>query len=67
MYIVKNMFTVSQLDTKKNGGKMNYCNGCDIAFEEKTCPLCEAKDTIKEYGKEIDALNEKIANLEGQL
>ena len=35
---------------------MNYCNGCDIAFENKNCPLCEAKKNITALNKEIDDL-----------
>jgi hypothetical protein len=37
---------------------MNYCNNCDIAHEEKNCPLCEAKQEIKALEKEIDMLND---------
>jgi hypothetical protein len=36
---------------------MNYCNGCDIAHEEKNCPLCEAKKEIKYLEQEIERLN----------
>jgi hypothetical protein len=36
---------------------MNYCNNCDIAHEERDCPLCEAKEEIKSLEKEIDRLN----------
>jgi len=36
---------------------MYYCNSCDIAHEEKTCPLCEAKEEIKSLEEEIERLN----------
>lgn len=36
---------------------MYYCNNCDIAHEELPCPLCEAKDKIKNLEKEIKRLN----------
>ncbi len=39
---------------------MNYCRSCDIAHEEKNCPLCEAKETIREKEKEIEILEEEI-------
>ena len=32
---------------------MNYCSSCDIAYEEKNCPLCVAKDEIQELKTEI--------------
>jgi hypothetical protein len=37
---------------------MYYCNDCDIAYEEKNCPLCEAKEEIKSLENEIDRLND---------
>lgn len=39
---------------------MNYCNNCDIAHEERDCPLCEAKSEIK-------VLEERIAESEKEL
>ena len=36
---------------------MYYCNSCDIAHEEKICPLCEAKEEIKSLEEEIERLN----------
>ncbi len=39
---------------------MNYCKDCDIAYEEKDCPLCEAKKEIEELEKQIDDLNNQI-------
>jgi rubrerythrin len=36
---------------------MYYCNECNIAYEEKNCPLCEAKEEIKSLNKEIERLN----------
>jgi anaerobic ribonucleoside-triphosphate reductase len=45
---------------KKTNKNINYCNSCDIAFEERDCPLCEANKTIEELRKEIDSLNEQL-------
>jgi len=36
---------------------MNYCNNCDIAHEDRDCPLCEAKEEIKSLEQEIERLN----------
>jgi len=36
---------------------MNYCNNCDICYEEKNCPLCESKIEIEQLKKEIEDLN----------
>ena len=43
---------------------MNYCSDCDIAYEEKYCPLCIAKDGIKSLEKKIEELEEEIAGEE---
>jgi len=37
---------------------MNYCTKCDIAYEEKNCPLCEAKKDIKALEQENQRLHE---------
>lgn len=42
------------------GGLMNYCNGCDIAFESKYCPLCEANDQIGELKKSLKEAEDEI-------
>lgn len=34
---------------------MNYCSNCDIAYEERSCPLCEAKDRIKQLEDELES------------
>lgn len=36
---------------------MNYCSKCDIAYEERDCPLCEAKKDITSLEQEIERLN----------
>jgi len=36
---------------------MYYCNECDIAHEERYCPLCDAKTEIKALEQEIERLN----------
>lgn len=35
---------------------MYYCSQCDIAYEEKNCPLCEAKTEIEKLQKENEIL-----------
>ena len=35
---------------------MNYCNNCDIVYEERDCPLCEAKQEIKSLEQRIEEL-----------
>ena len=36
---------------------MYYCNNCDIAHEEKNCPLCAAKEEIKQLEETINHLD----------
>ena len=38
---------------------MYYCGGCDIAHEEKDCPLCNAQKEIDRLNKEIEDLNNR--------
>lgn len=38
---------------------MNYCSDCDIAFEERQCPLCDAKKEISQLNEKIEALEER--------
>ena len=38
---------------------MDYCGSCDIAYEGRNCPLCEAKS-------EIRTLEERIKYLESE-
>lgn len=45
---------------------MRYCNNCDIAYEERRCPLCEAKDEIRELSDKIEELTEKLAESENK-
>lgn len=35
---------------------MIYCPDCDIVYDTKYCPLCEAKDTIQELKNQIEKL-----------
>lgn len=37
---------------------MNYCIDCDIAYTERSCPLCDAKAEIKTLEKTIENLNQ---------
>jgi len=39
---------------------MYYCNDCDITYEEKNCPLCEAKEKIKQLEKGLQAERDAI-------
>lgn len=42
---------------------MKYCDSCDIAYESKYCPLCEAQETIEELSdglRERDNLIEEL-------
>jgi len=36
---------------------MDYCGSCDIAYEGRNCPLCEAIEEIEELKKEIERIN----------
>lgn len=35
---------------------MEYCSDCDIAFEGRNCPLCEALKKIEELEKYVSQL-----------
>jgi len=41
---------------------MYYCTDCDIAYEDfkGNCPLCEAKEEIKQLEKELQAEKDAI-------
>jgi cell division protein FtsB len=43
---------------------MRYCDECDIAYDLKNCPLCEANAQIEALEKEVEMLNEEVQNLE---
>ena len=38
---------------------MDYCGGCDIAYEGKNCPLCEAEKEIKRLEAEVEQLKKE--------
>ncbi len=40
---------------------MNYCGKCDIAHEEKNCPLCESREERKSLEREIERLNNNFS------
>lgn len=42
---------------------MNHCNICDIAFEERYCPLCESKEEVIRLSKELEDANDEIVRL----
>lgn len=42
---------------------MDLCTTCDIAFEERDCPLCEAKSKIEELENKIIDKDEEIEEL----
>ena len=39
---------------------MYYCDNCDIAHEERNCPLCEAKKEIEQLQKELQEEKDAI-------
>lgn len=41
---------------------MYLCIPCDIAHEEKYCPLCNANEKIEELENKIEELKEEIKN-----
>ena len=41
---------------------MNYCKWCDIAHEERSCPLCYAREEIKSLAKQIGELEQGLAD-----
>lgn len=43
---------------------MEYCNKCDIVFDDKDCPLCVAKDAIKDLEKRVESLEEQLQHME---
>jgi hypothetical protein len=43
---------------------MNYCNKCEIAYDERFCPLCEAKEKIKRLEKYNEELFNRVEELE---
>lgn len=42
---------------------MYHCNTCDIAHEERYCPLCEANGKIEELEENIEKLEGEIEEL----
>ena len=45
---------------------MDYCNKCDIAYEEKNCPLCDANNKISDLESAISDLESEIKKLTNQ-
>jgi hypothetical protein len=39
---------------------MNYCGSCDIAYECRDCPLCEANKEIKSLEKRVEELEDQL-------
>lgn len=39
---------------------MNLCGDCEIVYDEKNCPLCEAKAEIRRLEKELEVANNSI-------
>jgi len=53
---------------------MYYCSNCDICYEERNCPLCDAKEGLKNADEEIirqektiESLNDRICGLEEKI
>jgi hypothetical protein len=38
---------------------MYYCNNCDIAYEERDCPLCAAYAEIENLKQQIEDLESR--------
>lgn len=43
---------------------MNICYDCDIAFNEKDCPLCKVKEQLESVEDELAVAEERIKELE---
>ena len=43
---------------------MNYCSKCDVAYEERNCPVCDADDLIKGLRMDVDSRDTKVEELE---
>ena len=52
------MSTILQFVLK--GDKMDLCNRCDIVYDENRCPLCEAKEEIKQLQRDKENLENEV-------
>ena len=46
---------------------MQYCNQCDIAFQQVNCPLCEAVKVLGQKLAIIEELKEELRDSEEAL
>lgn len=46
---------------------MNICNQCDIVYDEKNCPLCEAKEKIEALENQLDEQQDEIKDLKDEI
>ncbi len=42
---------------------MNYCDNCDICYEEKSCPLCKAIKEKNDLIKQIEDKQQATKNI----
>ena len=43
---------------------MDICNQCNIVYDEKKCPLCEAKEKIEALEEQLDNAEDEIKGLQ---
>ena len=46
---------------------MEHCRKCDIVYNERDCPLCEANDKISDLLDKVNNLQDTIADLEREI
>ena len=46
---------------------MNLCNQCNIVYDERKCPLCDAKEKIEALEEQIDNSEDEIAGLKEEI
>ena len=46
---------------------MNYCDNCDIVYDERKCPLCEAKDIIDGLENDLENMQKEAGELTAKI
>lgn len=46
---------------------MDMCFQCNIVYDARNCPLCEAKEKIEELEKQLAESKDKIEYLEDEI
>lgn len=46
---------------------MEVCYNHDIAYEGRSCPMCEMEDELEEVKKELDNADKRIDELEDEI